>query len=550
MPSEPELTRVVGPAHSGAPDTPSPRSRWHALPEDLLREASRRVAIMSLMGAILWGTGWLLNEIALRAMTGQADPRGLDVSDLITLGGAAGSIALYLYSRRTTKPPALLLELGLWYLVFTSMAIAAMWHGTPGEGGHTPIFPMFTWIGPLVLIFAAIIPTPPRKMLVVSLISVTMGPLGMFWARARGLWEFESWQVILMHYPDYMLALITPVISTVVTRLGHQVSKARAMGSYHLGELIGRGGMGEVYHATHRMLARPAAIKLIRPEMIAQGGSEAAQLAIKRFRREAEVAANLRSPHTVALYDFGIADDRSLYFVMELLQGMDLERLVRGFGPLPAERTIHILTQVCESLAEAHALGLVHRDIKPANIHVGRLGLRHDFAKVLDFGLVKSVDTKERRPDQTAQTAEGITPGTPDYMAPEMTLGHQVDARADLYAVGCVGYFMLTGKPVFEAANVYHMIARHLNDPPVPPSRVTTQPVPPLLEDLILSCLRKNPDERPQSAADLTRALAMVPVDPWTEDQAEAWWRVNLSERTAEETPRQKASSSGGLPPD
>ena len=243
--------------------------------------------------------------------------------------------------------------------------------------------------------------------------------------------------------------------------------------------------------------------------------------------REAEVAANLRSPHTVALYDFGRTDDGSLYFVMELLTGMDLEKLVRVHGPLPAARVVFILSQICESLEEAHALGLVHRDIKPANIHVGTLGLRHDFVKVLDFGLVKAVDTKERSPAGTAETAEGITPGTPDYMAPEMTLGNPVDGRADIYAVGCVGYFMLTGEPVFQAANVYHMIARHLNDPPVPPSEIAKQPVPRVLEDLILSCLRKSPDQRPQSAADLARGLRAVPVEPWGEDQAEAWWRTH-----------------------
>ena len=212
---------------------------------------------------------------------------------------------------------------------------------------------------------------------------------------------------------------------------------------------------------------------------------------------------------------------------MELLEGMDLDKLVRTHGPLPPARVISILSQICESLEEAHSLGLVHRDIKPANIHVGRVGLRHDFVKVLDFGLVKSVDTKQGSSDHTAQTAEGITPGTPDYMAPEMTLGNLVDARADIYAVGCVGYFMLTGKVVFEAANVFHMIARHLNDQPVPPSEIAGQPIPRLLEDLILSCLKKSPDERPQSAADLARGLASVPIEPWGEDQAEAWWRAN-----------------------
>jgi serine/threonine-protein kinase len=525
-------TRIIGPSPGNTPVvTGAPASAPPALPEDLLRDASRRLAIMSLMGAILWVSGWTLNYFAMKVMTAANPmPGGLQVSDYVAFASAAFSITLFLYTRRSTRSPAFMLDLGLFYLVITSAAIGSMWHGDPGvEVGHNPIFPMFTWIGPLVLMFAAIIPTPPLKMLWVALLSVSMGPLGMIVARWQGLWEFTGGQVLLMHYPDYMLALVAPVISRVVTKLGQQVSKAREMGSYHVGELIGRGGMGEVYHATHRMLARPAAIKLIRPETIAQGESEGAQLAIKRFRREAEVAANLRSPHTVALYDFGRTDDGSLYFVMELLTGMDLEKLVRTHGPLPPARVIFILAQICESLEEAHALGLVHRDIKPANIHVGTLGLRHDFVKVLDFGLVKAVDAKEKNRDHTAETAEGITPGTPDYMAPEMTLGNPVDARADIYAVGCVGYFMLTGQPVFQAANLYHMIARHLNDAPVPPSEIAREPVPRVLEDLILSCLQKSPEERPQSAADLARGLAAVPGEPWGEDQAEAWWRSRES---------------------
>ena len=520
-------TRIIGPAPTPVV-TGEPPSAPRALPEDLLREASHRLEIMSLVGAILWVTAWALNNVAMKVMTGQHPlSGGFHTEDYVTLVSAGCSIALFAYVKKSTRSPAFILELGLWYLGLTALAIGFIWHGPPEPGGHTMIFPMFTWIGPLVLMFAAIIPAPPKKMLAAALVAVSMGPLGMLYARWTGKWSFEGLTpVILMHYPDYMLALITPVISAVVTRLGHQVSKARELGSYQVGDLIGKGGMGEVYYATHRMLARPAAIKLIRAETVAQGDSEGAQLAIKRFRREAEVAANLRSPHTVALYDFGRTDDGALYFVMELLTGMDLEKLVRTHGPLPPARVIYILAQICESLEEAHAMGLVHRDIKPANIHVGTLGLRHDFVKVLDFGLVKAVDTKEKSPAGTAETAEGITPGTPDYMAPEMTLGNPVDGRADIYAVGCVGYYMLTGQPVFQAANVYHMIARHLNDTPVRPSEVAKQPVPRVLEDLILSCLRKSPEERPQSAADLARGLAAVPGEPWGEDQAEAWWRT------------------------
>ena len=186
------------------------------------------------------------------------------------------------------------------------------------------------------------------------------------------------------------------------------------------------------------MLARPAAIKLLRPGVLAKGNEAAAQLAVKRFWREAEAAASLRSQHTVELYDFGVMEDQTVYFVMELLDGMDLEALVRKTGPLPAGRVVYLLTQVCESLEEAHSRGLVHRDIKPANIHIGRMGLRHDYVKVLDFGLVKSVSTNA---EDTVGTTDGIHPGTPAYMAPEQAMGEKVDHRVDIYAAGLCRLF-------------------------------------------------------------------------------------------------------------
>jgi serine/threonine-protein kinase len=279
--------------------------------------------------------------------------------------------------------------------------------------------------------------------------------------------------------------------------------------------------MGEVYKATHRMLARPAAIKLIRPEMAgAQDGG--AQLAIARFRREAEAAASLRSPHTVELYDFGVTSDQTFYFVMELLEGMDLESLVRQKGPLPAGRVIHVLRQVCESLAEAHVRGLVHRDIKPANIHIGRLGLTYDFVKVLDFGLVKSVGAERAEP--ALATATGMLTGTPAYMAPEVAMGESYDGRADLYALGCVAYYLLTGCLVFEASNGLGMITRHLRDTPVPPSERSDLPIPSELERLVLACLAKVPEQRPPDAQQLARALTAVPVGAWDGDQAAQWW--------------------------
>ena len=272
-------------------------------------------------------------------------------------------------------------------------------------------------------------------------------------------------------------------------------------------------------------VARPAAIKLIHPEVLAARDRKSASLAVARFRREAEAAAQLRSPHTVELYDFGETEDGTLYFVMELLEGMDLETLVRREGPLPQGRVIHILRQVCESLEEAHAFGLVHRDIKPANIHVGRVGLRHDFVKVLDFGLVKSVGGTFT--EDSMATAAGLTPGTPAYMAPEMALGEKCDGRADLYALGCVAYYLLTGQMVFEAVNGLQLITKHIQEPPVPPSQRTELDIAPELDQVVLACLAKKPENRPRSAGELDQMLAEIEIEPWSEEEATRWWRTH-----------------------
>jgi serine/threonine-protein kinase len=310
-----------------------------------------------------------------------------------------------------------------------------------------------------------------------------------------------------MHYPNYLMLGVAVVISHVVARLGQQVTREREMGSYRMGELLGRGGMGEVYRATHRMLARPAAIKLIRPEVLASSDDSLAQTATVRFRREAEAAARLRSPHTVELYDFGVTEDGTLYLVMELLDGSNLDLLVRRDGPLPAARVVNILRQVCESLEEAHAYGLIHRAIKPANIHLGRLGLHDDFVKVLDFGLVRSIAGPS---EESLTGAAGMTPGTPAYMAPEMAHDRTVDGRADLYSLGCVAYYLLTGHLVFEGETPLQTILKHLQQQPEPPSRRTDRPIPPDLEALVLACLAKRPDDRPRSAGELAERLAAI----------------------------------------
>src|SRR5687768_7981760 len=329
--------QLIPPHGAGAPQ-PSRDShgRSRALPPDLLRDASTRLGILSLLGAGLWLFGTILGHLTVLSNNGPSDPRWPPIM-MPVAGIAAASIVVslgfYAYTRRA-KDTARALDLGLVYMILMAFALGVMFHVSVVFNwgrmpAQTPIRPELSWIGAVVLMFAAIVPTPPRKTVVAALIAVSMNPVGMLISRVHGSWDFgNAINVLVMHYPDYLLVGVAGVISHVVTQLGRQVTKAREMGSYRLGELLGQGGMGEVYKATHTMLARPAAVKLIRPETLGASDSDAAQLAVKRFSREAEAAANLRSPHTVEVYDFGVTEDQTLYYVMEMLEGMDLESLV------------------------------------------------------------------------------------------------------------------------------------------------------------------------------------------------------------------------------
>ncbi len=297
-----------------------------------------------------------------------------------------------------------------------------------------------------------------------------------------------------------------------------------SMGNYKLVERIGAGGMGEVWRARHQLLARPAAIKIIKNDAVGEGEHAATMTA--RFQREAQTTARLSSPHTVQLYDFGIAQDGAFYYVMELLEGMDLEQMITEHGPMPPARVIHVLRQACLSLAEAHAEGLVHRDIKPANLYAATLGAEHDFVKVLDFGMVKVDPTM----GHTRLTSGGSFGGTPAYMPPELIVMDEedesgVDGRADLYSLGCAAYFLLTGEVVFPGANPMKILMQHAQKAPDAPSKHATQDVPEALDALVLACLAKSPGDRPAGAMALHDALAPVAAaHPWTHADAAAWW--------------------------
>ncbi|MBI4916610.1 MAG: protein kinase [Acidobacteria bacterium] len=309
------------------------------------------------------------------------------------------------------------------------------------------------------------------------------------------------------------------------------MSEPLRCGAYELLEPLGRGGMGEVWRARHVLLQRPAAVKRIRAELLGGGGEDAATV-LRRFRREVQATSALRSPHTVAVYDYGTADDGAFYYAMELLEGLDLRTLVEGHGPVPPERAVHLLLHACDSLAEAHAAGLTHRDVKPANLFACKLGLQHDFLKVLDFGLVKPAPGSGLV--ETQLTVGAAAMGSPAFMPPEVAEGAAtVDARSDVYSLGCVAYWLLTGKLVFEADTAMRMLMDHVGREPQAPSARAAQPVCKELDEVVLRCLRKRPEERPQNARETAALLRKVPLGrPWTEERAEAWW-VAMAARQA-----------------
>jgi eukaryotic-like serine/threonine-protein kinase len=310
-------------------------------------------------------------------------------------------------------------------------------------------------------------------------------------------------------------------------RLRHEAARAQRFGHYRLKQLIGRGGMGEVYLAEHTLLKRPCALKRIRP------GQDTDPTTLARFEREVRATAELSHPHTVEIYDYGRAGDGTFYYVMELLWGLTLDDLVHKHGPLPAPRAVYLLRQVCDALEEAHAAGLMHRDIKPSNIYAARRGGEYDFVKLLDFGLVKGI----ARTDQPSLSRAETLVGSPLYMSPEQSLNpHASDVRSDIYALGAVGYFLVVGHPPFVAENPLEIMISHARDAVHPPSQLATD-LPADVEAILLKCLAKDPEERFTSSAALGRALAECSVaGRWTRDDAALWWQAHSDSLVAGST--------------
>ena len=389
---------------------------------------------------------------------------------------------------------------------------------------------LFLLIVITVLLYrAAIVPSHPLRTAWISALSAAPAPIlaAVKYARQSPAEVSRGMSVAYAVLWSTLAVALSILLSFVTFRLRKSVARARRLGQYTLGEKLGEGGMGIVYRAEHEMLRRPTAIKLLPP-------GRAGEDSLKRFEREVQQTARLTNPHTVSIYDYGRTPDGLFYYVMEYLDGIDLEDLVRESGPVQPGRAVRILRQVCAALAEAHGIGLIHRDIKPANIFLCERGGIPDIAKVLDFGLVREITAAA----DARLTAENVVHGTPQYIAPEaIRNADSIDARSDLYALGAVGYFLLTGTPVFSGRGALEVIHHHLQTPPEPLSKRLGRPVPPKLEAVIMSCLAKNPDDRPESARALAAALhAADDVPSWDELDARRYWQERATRRKAART--------------
>jgi eukaryotic-like serine/threonine-protein kinase len=376
-------------------------------------------------------------------------------------------------------------------------------------------------IGFISILFfrSLIVPSTVRRTLLCGVLMCGPTILGIALGPHRFDDQTLSWVTVIGFSINWsFIALIfSGVASAVLYGLRREVRDARRLGQYTLGEKLGQGGMGVVYRASHAMLRRPTAIKLL---------SEGGGASLTRFEQEVHLLAGLAHPNIVTVHDYGRTADGSFYYAMELLDGMDLDKLVAASGPQPPERVIHILRQVARGLHEAHEVGLVHRDVKPANVFLCRRWGEPDAVKVLDFGLAKN-----NADPRSSVTAQDVLLGTPLYISPE-ALEHAalVDLRSDIYSLGAVAYYMLTAQPVFSGRSAMEVCVKHLHSTPVPPSERLGRAVPADLEAIVLRCLAKSPGERYASAAELERALAAcAAADEWRPDRAQAWWQQHGS---------------------
>jgi serine/threonine protein kinase len=510
---------------------PSDPSNFSDLDSGTQRTSFRGLSAAAWIYAVIFFLGYVADTFVQSAAA--AHFRFLPLFDTVTAAIAIGySLFVGWRCSRASCEACYFASMSTVFLLVSSLGIAVQawgWEQSPRFDIET-----VSWVGVWLVAYPSIVALAPKQVLRGSLLAwATVPAVAVVSLLVHGLpagFEGSPWiDIVQLSVPVLLCVFVGYAIAYRVFHLARDVSKARRLGSYQLTEKLGQGGMGEVWRARHKMLARPAAVKLIRPQSLGSIDEAVAQTMLRRFEREAQVTAMLTSPHSILLYDFGIGEDGVFYYVMELLEGRDLRSLVQDSGPVPAERVLHFLRAACDSLADAHHRGLIHRDIKPANLFTCRRGREFDFLKVLDFGLVKTV----RDGGETAShlTGDGSTSGTPGFMAPEMVTGeHPVDGRADIYALGCVAYWLLTGQLVFDGKNAMAMLIQHVKEDPPPVSTRTEIEVPQRLEEIIHACLAKRPEDRPESADALGRSLAEISstLPPWTQERAAKWWQTNL----------------------
>lgn len=483
--------------------------------------AARRIGTMAILTAITVVGAALLQHMLQPEMAAVQQTPLYRLSALFLVLAGAGIAAL---QRTGLVTPQDLLDLGLFFEVAGSCALGFMenalpWADSPIRGS--------TMVSAWIAICAVVVANRPWKSIAAAFASAAVVPCThLVAAHLVGYPPLPLNRALAYALGPVFVVGWTPLISTRIHRLHEDLSRTENFGSYHLERLLGRGGMGEVWLARHRFLRRDAAVKLVLAGLLEQAGSSERKQIQKRFESEAQAIASLRSPHTVAIYDYGLAENGSLYYTMEYLPGLDAGSLVDRYGPQPAGRVISFLRQACQSLEEAHDAGLVHRDIKPSNLFICRLGKCADFVKLVDFGLVKDLAGAT----QTGLTTAG-TSGTPAFMSPEQVRGGEVDGRADIYGLGSVAYFLLTGTVVFNKPNAMAMVLAQLTDRPEPPSTRSELPIPHSLEYAVMCCLEKNPEDRPQSVAEFRAMLdACTDVTPWTEADANQWWALHRPE--------------------
>ncbi len=493
----------------------------------LLRTRLRTVALLILAALALWLARGLL--IAGHAYVGV---------QLATIGALATVTAL-LWSRASVRPRWLLVAEGSVFLL-TMGGIATHTYLLIRDRAlvgnellvQAQLYNLVIATSALIVVHGMLLPKTWRSTLALTIpmASIPLAMLAVMLSREPGTVATIQSVLSLETITDLGLALVASVLggatgTQVIYSLRRAALAARDLGQYQLQERIATGGMGEIWRASHRFLARPAAIKVIHPDKISPLGSDAATKVLERFEKEAQTTARLESLHTVRVYDFGRTEGGEFYYAMELLKGLDVELLVERYGPVSPERAIHFMTQACDSLAEAHALGQVHRDVKPSNLFICKVGRTYDVLKVLDFGLVTRAGSEKTR-DLRLEGTEGLA-GTPAYMAPEQVLADtSIDERADIYALGCVGYWLLSGHTVFDIDRPLAMAVAHVKAAPMPLSRRTEIAVPADLEALIMQCLQKDPATRPQSAEQLADELAKCSVGArWLPAHARDWWQ-------------------------